>query len=260
LQQVLMIGAGRMGQAFLRGWSGIAEVSFVDPAVGQLDNARKLASPDEAPRLPGPLVVLVAVKPQLLSSVLPDLAGLAGPDVLFLSIAAGVPIAVLQAQLGPAARIVRAMPNTPVSVGRGISAAVAAPAVDDSQRGAVARLLEAVGELVWLDSEAQLDAVTAVSGSGPAYFFRFAEALALAGAQAGLDPDIATRLARATLVGAGAVAGARDDDLAALRVEVTSPGGTTAAALASLDSAGLDSIVGDAVTAAVRRSKELGKG
>jgi acetyl esterase len=254
---VLMIGAGRMGQAFLSGWAGIAEASFLDPGVEACDNARKLSSIAEAADLPRPLTVMIAVKPQMISDVLPQLASLAGPDVLFISIAAGVEIASFQALLGEEARIVRAMPNTPVSVGRGVTAAVAGAGVNSRQRQQAELLLSAVGDLIWLDDEGLLDAVTAVSGSGPAYFFRFAEALAEAGAKAGLDRDSAFRLARATLSGSGAVAAARDASLADLRVEVTSPGGTTAAALAELDSAALDEVVAAVVDAAIARARQL---
>ena len=256
---VLLVGAGRMGQAFLRGWQGLADASFFDPAVEALENARKLDSLDAAADLPRPLLVMIAVKPQIVPKVLPDLARLAGPDTLFLSIAAGIEIASLEAGLGEAAHIVRAMPNTPVSVGRGITAAVASPNVDAGQRETVERLLGAVGELVWLDDEAGLNAVTAVSGSGPAYFFRFAEVLAEAGIRAGLPAETASRLARATLSGAGALAAARGEALAELRIEVTSPGGTTAAALALLDAAGLDAIVTAAVQAAVARAEALAR-
>ena len=254
---VLLIGAGRMGGAFLRGWAGIADASFFDPMVETCEDARKLNSIDEAAGLPRPLVVMIAVKPQMLSEVLPQLVSLAGPDVLFLSIAAGVEIATFRSLLGEEARIVRAMPNTPVSVGRGVTAAIAGEGVDAGQREQVERLLHAVGDLIWLDDETLLDAVTAVSGSGPAYFFRFAEALAEAGAKAGLDRDSAFRLARATLSGSGAVAAARETSLADLRVEVTSPGGTTAAALGELDAAELERIVAAAVDAAIARAREL---
>jgi acetyl esterase len=257
---VLFVGAGRMGQAFIRGWTGLVEASFLDPGVAGIQGARKLAKIGEAADLPRPLVVMLAVKPQMMPDVLPKLAALAGADTLFVSIAAGIEIATLNEALGPEARIVRAMPNTPVSVGAGMTAAVAGPGVDAGQRALAGRLFGAVGSFLWLDDESGLDAVTAVSGSGPAYFFRFAEALAEAGMAAGLDAEAAQRLARATLSGAGAVAAARDDSLASLREEVTSPGGTTAAALAVLDAAGLDKNVADAVASAVARARALARG
>jgi acetyl esterase len=257
---VLFVGAGRMGQAFIRGWCGLVESSFFDPGVAGIENAYKLADIADAADLPRPLVVMIAVKPQTMAGVLPRLAALAAPDVLFVSIAAGIEIATLQDALGPEARIIRAMPNTPVSVGAGMTAAVAGPGVDADQRAIAAGLFGAVGTFLWLDDESGLDAVTGVSGSGPAYFFRFAEALAKAGVAAGLDAEAAHKLARATLSGAGAVAAARAEPLDALRVEVTSPGGTTAAALSVLDAADLDALLAEGVAAAVARARALARG
>jgi acetyl esterase len=257
---VLLVGCGRMGGALMRGWQGRAEMFVHDPATSEAPGAMMLPDLVSAASLPRPLTVVLAVKPAVVPQALAELLPIVGEDVLFLSIAAGVRIENMQALLGGNARIVRAMPNTPASVGRGISAAVAGSGVSEAQRSAAGTLLGAVGEVVWLDDEADLDAVTAVSGSGPAYFFRFAEALAAAGEVMGLDPTISMRLARATLVGAGAVAAERTDSLAELRVEVTSPGGTTAAALAAFDAGALDGLVGEAVEAAGARSRELVEG
>jgi acetyl esterase len=257
---ILFVGAGRMGQALIRGWSGFVAPSFFDPAVAEIEGARKLADIGESADPARPLVVMIAVKPQMMAGVLPKLAALAAKDILFVSIAAGIEIATLRAALGSEARIVRAMPNTPVSVGAGMTAAVAGPGVDAGQRALVGRLFGAVGTFIWLDDESGLDAVTAVSGSGPAYFFRVAEALTKAGTAAGLVVEAAQSLARATLSGAGAVAAARAEPLDSLREEVTSPRGTTAAALAVLDTADLDATVADAVAAAVARARALARG
>jgi pyrroline-5-carboxylate reductase len=255
---VLLIGSGRMGGALARGWIGRENVAVYDPAAPAIEGTTRLAALDEASGLPKPLTVVIAVKPQLLDQVLPSLVPLAQADALFVSVAAGATIARYAAVLGAGARIVRTMPNTPAAIGRGITALVAAPNVDRAARDYAELLLQAVGETVWVENEAQIDAVTAVSGSGPAYFFRFTEALARAGEREGLSPELAMKLARATFTGAGALADARTDPLADLRVEVTSPGGTTAAALGRFDADdALDRLVADAADACAKRSREL---
>ena len=255
---VLLIGSGRMGGALARGWIATETVAVFDPMAAPIEGTRKLASLDEAQQLPRPLTVVIAVKPQMLNEVLPSLVPLAGQDALFVSIAAGAPIARYTAVLGENARIVRTMPNTPAAIGRGITALVAGSNVDAAARAYAEKLLQAVGETLWVENEALIDAVTAVSGSGPAYFFRFTEALARAGEREGLPADLAMKLARATFSGAGALADARAEPIADLRVEVTSPGGTTAAALARFDTEdALDRLVADAANACARRSREL---
>lgn len=255
---VLLIGSGRMGGALARGWIGRESVAIYDPAAPTIEGTTRLATLDEAIGLPTPLTVVIAVKPQLLDQVLPSLVPLAQADALFVSVAAGATIARYAAMLGAQARIVRTMPNTPAAIGRGITALVAAPYVDQAARDYAELLLKAVGETVWVETEAQIDAVTAVSGSGPAYFFRFTEALARAGEREGLSPELAMKLARATFTGAAALADARPDPLADLRVEVTSPGGTTAAALGRFDADdALDRLVADAADACAKRSREL---
>lgn len=257
---VLLIGCGRMGGALAAGWREREEVSFYDPAAADLEGVRRLQSLEDAKPAGPDLTVVIAVKPQVLPSILPDLRPFAETGALIISIAAGITLSALHEGLGPHAKIVRAMPNTPASVGRGITAAVAGSAAGVRERERAGKLLSAVGEVVWLDEERQMDAVTAISGSGPAYFFRFTEALAAAGAAEGLPPEIATRLARATLVGAGALAHARGEEIGALRREVTSPGGTTAAALTCFDEAGaLDAVISAAVAAAAARSRELSR-
>ena len=255
---VLLVGCGRMGGALARGWAPREDVVIVDPVAADIEGTRRLATIEDAYALPRPLCIVIAVKPQILGDVLPHLQPLAEAGALIVSIAAGATLSTLQASLGSSAHLVRAMPNTPAAIGRGITAAVAVPAVDAEERGRIADLLGAVGEVVWLDDERQMDAVTAVSGSGPAYFFRFAEALARAGIDQGLSPELAMTLARATFVGAGALADSSEETLDALRRDVTSPGGTTAAALTRFEQDGaFDAITTEAVAAAARRSKEL---
>src|SRR4029078_671745 len=202
-------------------------------------------------------LMVIAVKPQVIASVLPNLKMMAGDKTIVISIAAGATLAQLEAGLGPAA-IVRCMPNTPAQVGRGITAAIANAAVDEQGRALTRRRLEAVGETVWVDDEAMIDAVTAVSGSGPAYVFLFAECLADAGIEAGLDPDLAMRLARATIAVAGELLRLASDAPSKLRENVTSPKGVTAEALAVLmGKGGLKDLIARAVEAAAKRSREL---
>ena len=210
--------------------------------------------------MPGDLqarVVVIAVKPQIIAGILPGLRPLFGPGTIALSIAAGTTLANLAAGLGPVA-IVRTMPNTPAQVGRGITAAVANGRVTEAGAELVAALLEAVGDLIWVEDETLIDSVTAVSGSGPAYVFLFAECLADAAIAAGLSPEHAGRLARATIVGAGELLRRSDLSAEQLRKNVTSPNGTTAAALAVLMAEdGLAPLVKKAVAAARKRSEEL---
>jgi pyrroline-5-carboxylate reductase len=255
---VLLVGCGRMGGALAKGWAGREEVAVFDPAAAPLDGTTRLETLEDALQLPRPLVVVVAVKPQILKEVLSSLRPLADSGALFISVVAGATIAGFRESLGDTVLVARAMPNTPAAIGQGITAVAAGPGLEAEHCARAAELLGAVGEVVWVEKERDMDAVTAVSGSGPAYFFRFAEALAQAGADLGLPPEIAMRLARQTFVGAAALAVSREEPLEALRQEVTSPGGTTAAALAAFDQDQvLDRAVGGAVKAAARRSEEL---
>ena len=261
---LVLAGAGRMGRAMLTGWlaAGLDPLAttIVDPVpsreIADLCAGRGLRlNPSEAE--PGAVLVL-AIKPQGLDSAAPALDRLVGRETLVLSILAGKTIADLRGRLPRARALVRAMPNLPASIGRGATGACASPEVTPEQRGSADALLSAVGTVAWLDGEAGIDAVTAVSGSGPAYVFLLAEALAEAGIAAGLDADTAGRLARATVAGAGALLDASPDEAGALRRDVTSPGGTTAAALDVLMRAdGLAALVRDAVAAAKRRAGEL---
>ena len=208
-----------------------------------------------------PAVIVAAVKPQVMDQVFAPLAKLAGPDTVVLSIAAGRSIASFEKHLAPGIAVVRAMPNTPAAIGRGITGAAGNAHLTAAQKATCDALLSAVGEVVWVRDEGLIDAVTAVSGSGPAYVFLLAECLAEAGRAAGLDAETATALARATVSGAGELLHRSPLDAGTLRQNVTSPGGTTAAALAVLmrDADGLQSLMTEAVLAAKKRGRDLGQ-
>lgn len=263
---LLLVGAGKMGGALLEGWlrQGLdpAFVFIQDPApppeVAALA-ARHGVVASAAPDLPSPpSVILLAVKPDLTQKLLPEIEPLIGERTVLLSIAAGRTLANLALHLPAGTAIVRAMPNTAASVGRSVTAACANSRVTREQALECAMLLEAVGEVVWLEDESLLDAVTAVSGSGPAYVFLLAECLAEAGRAAGLDPELARRLARATVEGAGELLHRSDLSPAELREKVTSPKGTTAAALEVLmGKGGVQDLLTRAVAAAAKRSREL---
>lgn len=263
---VALVGAGSMGGALLRAWlaegvieanrSAVFEPSPTDWLIEAAAEHGFAVNPPSFDRAVDFLVV--AVKPQAAADVLAPFAPLARTAIV-LSVMAGKSIKAIERLTQGATRIVRAMPNLPAAVGAGVSGLYAPLAVTAADRAAAERLMRAVGEVVWVDSEAAIDAVTAVSGSGPAYFFLLGEALADAGRKAGLPEATARRLARATLVGAGAYVGADPRDLADLRRAVTSPGGTTEAALGVLDAEddGLRALVEDAVSAACRRAAAL---
>ena len=258
---LVLLGCGKMGQAMLAGWlaAGLPPRQgwVVDPHPAPALTAKGVRVNEPLPD--GAALVVLAVKPQMMPEALPQVAGLAAAGAVFLSIAAGLPLAWFEGRLGADTPIVRAMPNTPAAVGRGISALIANPAGAAALPLAEA-LLGAVGETVRLDNEAQMDAVTAVSGSGPAYVFHMIEALAAAGQAQGLAPDLAMRLARATVVGAGELAHTSGETAETLRVNVTSPGGTTAAGLAVLmdPERGLPPLMARTAAAAAARSRELG--
>lgn len=265
---LLLVGCGKMGGALLAGWldQGIAatDVTIVEPhAQAANDFVKRLgvnavASADELPEDFAPEVVVVAVKPQIMDAVLPPYTKLVAANPVFLSIAAGKTIHSFETILGSNAAIVRAMPNTPASVGRGITVGCANGNVSAAQIALCKKLLGAVGQVEWVDDENLLDAVTALSGSGPAYIFLLAEAMSHAGHMAGLDAALAERLARATVAGAGELLHQSPLSAAILRENVTSPGGTTAAALGVLmGTPGLKDLMTDAIAAAARRSREL---
>lgn len=267
---LVLVGAGKMGGALLSGWlaNGLspALVCLRDPEPAA-DIARLVVregiSLNASVRdiaLHQPAVVVLAVKPQAMAGVLPDLAPLAGPGTVFVSIAAGTSLHRLKDLLGPEVHAVRAMPNTPASIGRGISVACANERVTLAQRKMASALLAAVGTVEWVDSEAQIDAVTAISGSGPAYVFYLVECLAAAGETLGLAPELAMKLARETVSGAGEMLHRQGEPASVLRANVTSPGGTTAAALDVLmGEGGLSPLMRRAALAARDRARELGK-
>jgi pyrroline-5-carboxylate reductase len=216
------------------------------------------ATADNRAAVEGATVVVLAVKPQEAASVLGALApALARARPLLISVVAGVRIAALERACGPGVPLVRAMPNRPALIGAGITGLYAPASVAAARRAEAAQVLSAVGEVVWVAAEADLDVVTALSGSGPAYFFLLAELMAEAGRQLGLEAAIARRLAAATLRGSGLLLQSGDEDLARRRAEVTSPGGTTEAAVRALTAAGLGATVVEALSAATRRSREL---
>ncbi len=260
-----LVGAGKMGAALLQGWldNGLDRkaVAVIDPSP-PADSAaflaaagiRAMAAP---PKGVTAKVIVVAVKPQIIAEVLPGLRPLVGKGTVTLSIAAGTTLARLAEGIGAGA-IVRSIPNTPAQVGRGITAAIANNKVGKSGKALVTRLLEAVGEVVWVDDEGLIDSVTAVSGSGPAYVFLLVECLAEAAVAVGLDPASAAKLARATITGAGELLHRSDLPAEQLRKNVTSPKGTTEAALKVLMAKnGLAPLMNKAVAAAGKRSREL---
>lgn len=258
---VTLLGCGKMGGAMLEGWlSGGLEpsaVTVIDPKPS--DRLQTLAGQGlrlNPESLPETSVCILAVKPQMMAEAAPQVAGLEG--ALYLSIAAGTPIRTFE-KMFPEAPIIRAMPNTPAAVGRGITALIGNSRVTEAQMQSAEALLSAIGETVRLEDESQMDAVTGVSGSGPAYVFHMIEAMTAAAEAQGLPPELAKRLARATVVGAGELAYRSPEEPAQLRINVTSPGGTTAAALSVLmkEGEGLTELMTRAVAAAADRSREL---
>jgi pyrroline-5-carboxylate reductase len=264
--RILLVGAGKMGGAMLEGWlrQGLvpADVTVVDPHPSE----RMRALAVEGLRLSPPVAdigevgcIVLATKPQMLDSASDLLATVAGPETLLISVLAGKTIANLKARAPRVRSVVRAMPNTPAAVGRGITGCAASPETSEEQRAFTTRLLSAIGRVEWVKDESMIDAVTAVSGSGPAYVFHLVEAMAHAGEAAGLPSDLAMRLARATVEGAGELLYQNADTAAeTLRLNVTSPAGTTAAAMeVLLDDGGMRTLMTRAVAAAKRRAGEL---
>ncbi len=260
---ILLIGAGRMGSALIRGWleGGLGPVVAVEPnpsaALRRLKGLSFVSGIDQIPRRRWRACV-VALKPQILKTEAARLAPIAASDTLMISIAAGTSVKFLAKQWGKQVRIIRAMPNTPGSIGRGISALYSAPKATAKNKKLADALLAALGQTLWVKSEMLIDAVTAVSGSGPAYVFALTEALAAAGQAAGLPRSTAEHLARATVCGAGALLDADSRPPGDLRRDVTSPGGTTEAALKILlADNGLQALMTRAVAAAKKRAEEL---
>jgi pyrroline-5-carboxylate reductase len=262
---IVLAGAGKMGGAMLSGWLArgldprLLHVIEPHPSDDIRALSAKGAGLNPSPADAGAVATLViALKPQMFREAGAMLRGFAGPATLVVSIMAGTPIASIAEVCRGS--VVRAMPNTPAAIGRGITVAVAASHVSAAQRAVADALLRATGAVEWIDDEMLMDAVTAVSGSGPAYVFLLAEELARAGVEAGLPPDLATRLARDTVAGSGELLHRSELASATLRQNVTSPGGTTAAALEVLMAPdGMRPLLIRAVAAATRRSKELAK-
>jgi pyrroline-5-carboxylate reductase len=263
LPALLLVGGVRMGSALLAGWRdrGLSRAIVIDPST----DAAKLAAPgvevfDLPHAIPAgftPEAVVFAVKPQSALAVLPSYARFAGRAV-FISIMAGKTVHAIGQMLGVKAAIVRAMPNTPAAVRQGITVAVAGCHVSETQHRLADSLLAATGQIAWVGDESLLDPVTAISGGGPAYVFLLAELLEQAGLDQGLPPDLARDLARQTIIGSGALLAASTEDVAKLRIAVTSPGGTTERALAVLraDDA-WPKLIPRAIEAATKRSQEL---
>ena len=266
--KLLLVGCGKMGGALVSGW---LNSTYTPHQIAVIDHADRL---DEISARYGvtaksalsdladiaPEAVVFAVKPRMLEEVVDAYAGLAVHTTLFISVVAGKKTGFFTDHLGAAARIVRVMPNTPAAIGHGMSVLCTAGTLSDAQHRQADALMSAVGETAWISDEAHMDAVTALSGSGPAYVFHLVEAMAKAGADAGLPEQLATRLARQTVAGAGALLAEAPETTAVLRKNVTSPGGTTAAGLTILmdEAKGLPPLMRDTIAAAKKRSVELG--
>jgi pyrroline-5-carboxylate reductase len=264
-ERLVLVGAGKMGGAMAQGWlaAGLPSYSLTILEPNPSSEILSLATNQGIALNPhgavAPEMLVLAVKPQSLDQVAPQIAALAGERTLLLSIIAGKTIANLLARLPQARAAVRAMPNTPAAIGRGVTAAFANPDVNPEQRGWCERMLGAVGAFFWLDDEQAIDAVTAISGSGPAYVFALTEALAAAAERLGLSAELSMSLARGTVEGAAELM--RRESAASpatLRRNVTSPAGTTAAALAVLqDPRGLEDLMIRACAAAHARAAEM---
>jgi pyrroline-5-carboxylate reductase len=260
---LVLLGCGKLGTALLTGWldAGVPPnaIWVIEPNPTNWLQTSGVHLNEGLP--PRPSVALLAVKPQMMGTALPALQALGNGTTLFISIAAGTTIATFEAALGAETPIIRTMPNTPAMVGRGITALCRNAHATEADMELAWALMAAVGQVVTLESEHLIDAVTAVSGSGPAYVFHLIEAMAAAGVAEGLPEPVAMQLARATVCGAGELAFRSPEAAAQLRINVTSPGGTTAAALAVLmdEATGFPALLQRAVKAAADRGRELGK-
>jgi pyrroline-5-carboxylate reductase len=264
---LLLVGCGKMGGALLAGWiaNGLAptDTYVVEPDAGLRTQARDrhgvvaFAEPRELPTGLRPRATVFAVKPQAMAAVLPAYEQLAGSGVV-LSIAAGTAIARFEAAFGATTPVVRAMPNTPAAIGQGVTALIANPRASAAQRELCGQLMAAVGQVLWIDDEQHMHAITAMSGSGPAYVFHLIEVMAKAAIGSGLPEALAWPMARATVAGSAALAASSEETVEALRQQVTSPGGTTQAALQVLMAPdGMQALFERAVAAATQRSREL---
>ena len=265
--KLLLVGCGKMGGALLQGWlaEGLpaGDVVVVEPAAAPAAltaGVATVAAPAAVPSGFRPAVVVFAVKPQSMAEVVPHYHRFQADRALFLSIAAGTKIGFFEQRLGTGAAVVRVMPNTPAAIRRGMSVLCANPHVSARQKATAGRLMAAAGATAWLDDEGLMDAVTAVSGSGPGFVFAFAEAWLRAAEAAGLAPELAERLVKQTLFGAAALWRQSAEPVDRLRAMVTSPGGTTLAGLEALEAREFGRAVAAAIEAAARRSRELSAG
>src|SRR5882672_11195422 len=264
---VLLIGAGRMGGALIKGWIASKRFSAIhvvepspSPAIKALAKKAIVLHRALPKKLPPLAAIVLAIKPQILKGEAELLRAVGKANALVLSIAAGIATPFLRDKIGSAAPLVRAMPNTPGAIGRGITVLYAGSKLSAADRALVEKLMASLGETHWLVDEGLMDAVTALSGSGPAYVFLMAEALAATGRAQGLDAATADKLARTTISGSGALLASDSRSASELRQEVTSPGGTTEAALRVLTAPdGLEPLLRRAIAAATARGKELGK-
>ncbi len=264
----VIVGGGNMGSALIAGWIGrgrdAASICVIEPdpargaMLGQRFAVGVVAAADQLPETLAPESVVLAVKPPLISAVLASYRRFIDAGAILLSVAAGIRLTTLCEGLAPQSAVIRAMPNTPASIGRGMTVLCARAGISAAARASGEELMRAVGDVAWLDDEALMDAATAVSGSGPAYLFHLAECLAAAGIAAGLPASVADHLARQTLAGAGDLLLRSDETPALLREKVTSPNGVTAAALAVLMAdQDLQRLMQNAVAAATARSREM---
>jgi pyrroline-5-carboxylate reductase len=258
---LVMLGCGKMGSAMLEGWLGRGlapgAVHVIDPHPSDWLRAQGVRINADLPA--DPAVLMIAVKPQMMADALPQVDRFGGGGTLILSVAAGTPITAYESAFGPETRVIRSMPNTPAAIGKGITAMVGNADASDADLDLAETLLSAIGQVVRLEAEDQIDAVTGVSGSGPAYIFYMIDALAAAGVAEGLPPDLAMQLAKATVAGAGALAEQAAETPEQLRINVTSPNGTTQAGLSVLmdEATGLMPLMRATVAAATARSREL---
>ncbi|SHI65201.1 pyrroline-5-carboxylate reductase [Shimia gijangensis] len=258
---LVLLGCGKMGSAMLQGWLAdglpVSSVWVQDPFPNEYVTQTGVHVNADLPKAPA--VVLVAVKPQIMAEALPVLQPMGNGETLFMSVAAGIGIGHYEAVLGAQTPVIRAMPNTPAAVGKGITAIIGNAQATDVRMALAEQLLSTIGQVVRLDSESQIDAVTGVSGSGPAYVFHLIETLAAAGEAQGLSAEMSMVLAKATVAGAGALAERAEETPSQLRVNVTSPNGTTQAGLEVLmdQQIGLPRLIQKTVAAAADRSREL---
>lgn len=263
-RKILLVGCGSMGSALIRGWlqNGWSQddIKVIDPSEAARSVATSLGVgvTEKLSEKPQVDIIVFAIKPQVLTQTLPDYKKLVNGDRIFLSIAAGKPLNFYEDFFGKKASIVRAMPNTPAAIRQGVTVLVGNKGVNSAQRASSEALMGAVGRVAWLDNEELMDAVTAISGSGPAYVFLMIEALSKAGVEMGLSLDLAEELALTTVAGSGALAASSDMSPAELRRLVTSPGGTTEAALGVLmKNENFDTLLKKAVSAATKRGRDL---